>query len=964
MDPDKIAFLFDDVPEGLDADDEEDRALLVAGQLGPDDDLDDAATRFRLTVHTAIANQIALDQPPDVWEAAQRMTAMGVDRASAIGNLVLAFLGPLHTTLSEQSAFDEERYRQRLSRLPLPTPDQVEEALVAIARERQPVGAGELLAAAADRFGYAPDDELFHTVADQAFDDLLEGRVLDFAGGDAVVHVPSLLADVVLTHTITEAEVATDTLAGSFDLAPFADALGPDLVTADGVRLAPLSADRGHIGWRAPKGWLADLGAGTTIAVRMPGFAEADWFADELAVEVARLDACPTVDPDLVDAVGAVYAEGTEESGLPLGAEDIVLGLVAADRSRFATPTAPLSTLCDAVGLERRASEVAHHLDQWARSLRLRRLGRLYGSLDGHDIDAAIEVLGALDPATGDPVPDATTRRTRQKALTAMHRDPVLLTRITFAVLGEDDHEAEADAEEIAGQLLEAAQRDPEKAVAHWFAAVVAERHRAPEVAQDHLRAAAVAGPAFGPAVERLAWYLSDRGQARDAMRLLDRLAPDVAQDDRRELRRFTAAAGPTLGRNEPCWCGSGRKFKHCHQGRPAVARLRDRTSWLSRKAIGFLERRYLQPPAEILDLAAIRAGSDRFEDMARAFEDPLVLDVALHEEGWFADFVAHRGALLPDDERLLAAAWQLVDRSIHEIVEVRRDEGMTLRDLRAGDVIEVQEQALTRQVAAGTLLCARVVPDGEDGHQIVGGVFAVAPGTEATVLDILDRGDGGELLAYRAHLDLPPELRSREGERSVRCRAVLTVPDRAEAEAVLDGIYEREGEDGEPRWIEWHRLNEDERIVRAWVRFDDGELVAEAMSEERMDRVLDRLREALPGAAVRSDERAPFDPGDTSVSFPPVPSTPMLDPDDPDVVAAMESIRSRMEARWCDEAVPALGGRTPRQAAADPTRRESLVRLIASLPDPDDGPSAGDGLAFGFRPGRLRALLGIDPDE
>ena len=20
-----------------------------------------------------------------------------------------------------------------------------------------------------------------------------------------------------------------------------------------------------------------------------------------------------------------------------------------------------------------------------------------------------------------------------------------------------------------------------------------------------------------------------------------------------------------TLGRNEPCWCGSGRKYKHCH---------------------------------------------------------------------------------------------------------------------------------------------------------------------------------------------------------------------------------------------------------------------------------------------------------------------------------------------------------------------------------------------------------------
>ncbi|MBS0001585.1 MAG: preprotein translocase subunit SecA [Thioalkalivibrio sp.] len=33
--------------------------------------------------------------------------------------------------------------------------------------------------------------------------------------------------------------------------------------------------------------------------------------------------------------------------------------------------------------------------------------------------------------------------------------------------------------------------------------------------------------------------------------------APDSAQPFRRE--------GPKLGRNDPCWCGSGKKFKHCH---------------------------------------------------------------------------------------------------------------------------------------------------------------------------------------------------------------------------------------------------------------------------------------------------------------------------------------------------------------------------------------------------------------
>ncbi len=41
------------------------------------------------------------------------------------------------------------------------------------------------------------------------------------------------------------------------------------------------------------------------------------------------------------------------------------------------------------------------------------------------------------------------------------------------------------------------------------------------------------------------------RGRADDAD------SPDTAQPFRRE--------GPKLGRNDPCWCGSGKKFKHCH---------------------------------------------------------------------------------------------------------------------------------------------------------------------------------------------------------------------------------------------------------------------------------------------------------------------------------------------------------------------------------------------------------------
>ena len=37
------------------------------------------------------------------------------------------------------------------------------------------------------------------------------------------------------------------------------------------------------------------------------------------------------------------------------------------------------------------------------------------------------------------------------------------------------------------------------------------------------------------------------------------------AQDRRHQAQPSTVPSGKKPGRNEPCWCGSGKKYKHCH---------------------------------------------------------------------------------------------------------------------------------------------------------------------------------------------------------------------------------------------------------------------------------------------------------------------------------------------------------------------------------------------------------------
>lgn len=56
---------------------------------------------------------------------------------------------------------------------------------------------------------------------------------------------------------------------------------------------------------------------------------------------------------------------------------------------------------------------------------------------------------------------------------------------------------------------------------------------------------------------------------------------------------------------------------------------------------------------------------------------------------------------------------------------------------------------------------------------------------------------------------------------------------------------------------------------------------------------------------------------------------------------------------RWVDESVPALGGLTPREAAADPEARDDLVLLLHEMDGDDRGPG-------GFDPDRLKELLGL----
>jgi tetratricopeptide (TPR) repeat protein len=475
--------------------------------------------------------------------------------------------------------------------------------------------------------------------------------------------------------------------------------------------------------------------------------------------------------------------------------------------------------------------------------------------------------------------------------------------------------------------------------------------------------------PDWPPVLWDLARYASDRGDAERGLALLRRAgAPD--DDDFVEL---LAAHQPRpraeVGRNQRCWCGSGRKYKRCHLRRETLP-LAQRVGWLYHKAGMFLH----DGPwwEQVLDAAIERARhAEADHGFESAVSDPLIADAVLFEGGAFEEFLATRGRLLPDDELLLAQQWLLVSRSVHEVEHVQPGHGLTLRDVRTGDRHQVSERRGSTQLRAGDLICARVLPAG-DSMQIFGGIEPVGLAQRDELIELLDNEpDPVELVAFLTRRFAPPTLCNTEGDPLVFCQASLESVNPAALAQALDARYDRAGneetdvqaatsEAGVPtsRWFE-HITTDGMNRLRAIVELIGERVRVHTNSEARLDRVLAVLRDADTTITMveqtRHRARDAREMMRLAARFPTAGSSggKRLDPTDPDVAAALRQLTRDFEQHWLDEPVPALAGHTPRQAADDPTRRDDLLRLLATFPRDPTNPGLMD-------PEWLRAELGL----
>ncbi|WP_343709633.1 SEC-C metal-binding domain-containing protein [Mycobacterium sp.] len=799
-------------------------------------------------------------------------------------------------------------------------------------------------------------------------------------GDDRWVWLPALLAGRVFTHRLGANEATYDLLAVTPDLDPIttlcehaqydrlADGSAVQLVLAGfddellEQRDIPAEAVNPGGALLMEPGTLAALGAaaGDLVGVRLT--------ADGLAVE---LTGTPTPGAD----VGARLADLLDPDEPRFFAEAVWTACVD-DPVVFTAPLAPLCEIVDGYGLAHHGDWLApagFDFDAWHFDNGCALLARrhdldpddafaLYTLIKLHERMALVLSAADLDELPQNVVPDAGEEATEPSPspilelggeLGAALADPMLAQLLVAETVDTDL--AGAAALGLFAEVLEPKVPRAARVAMRWLRAVAHERIGDIDAAERELLAAESMDPAWPPVLLGLARIASDRGDAERGLALLRRAGAEPDHPLVELLERHRAQPRRDLGRNEACWCGSGRKYKKCHLGREELP-LSERVNWLYAKACHHtLASGWTGLLAEVSYERCRYADPDDDEALVEAMADPLVLDAVLFEGGAFEEFLEVRGALLPDDERLLAQQWLLVDRSVFEVEQVRRGQGVTVRDVRTGDTHEVVERTASRQLQPGQLVCARPVPAG-DALVFFGGIEAVALHERDRLIELLDdEPDPVTLVAQLTRRFAPPKLVNTEGDSLAICEARVRVGDPAGIASALDEAYDRVDGEDPPRWFE-HVITDGLQRIRATLVLDGDTLRIEANSERRMDRVLATLVRLDPAMTVLDDERRLLrDVREAAKLAEQLPMTGAgaLDPEDPELAGFLGEFIRDYENRWLDEPIPALNGYTPRQAADDPTRRGDLIKLLDSFP-------AGAAARGGMDADRLRAALGL----
>jgi hypothetical protein len=438
--------------------------------------------------------------------------------------------------------------------------------------------------------------------------------------------------------------------------------------------------------------------------------------------------------------------------------------------------------------------------------------------------------------------------------------------------------------------------------------------------------------------------------------------------------------APPKPGRNEPCWCGSGKKYKKCHLtadeeersaasgGIGELAKVLDDImetvlKKMSRADAMDAYRLFFNCEADLLDLDP---------EAETAFLAWMVMDFRPASTGRTAveEYLRRRGPRLPENERALVEAFRDARYGLWEIQRVEKGRGIEVKDYFGDECLFVSDKSSSRQAVQWDCVIGYFIRR-EDHWEFFSDGVRVPRNLVRVLADQVEAGsreagvsasdyfrtkshqwrraaeEAGR--AWRDNL----RIANSEGDPLEFSSAAYEVLDAAAAESALVAV--KAFEPAGPGVVKWREYGaESSHTVYGSIEIRDGRLRLDCNSRKRLA-IGRQLVEKHAGAFLRHIE-------DTYKSLDEI-EAPDDGPDLGGLTPEIEreivlSYKAKHYAGWPDEPLPALGGRTPRQAVRSISGRRAVEELLRDFENSEERERLEGRPAFDF--GILRRDLGL----
>ena len=447
------------------------------------------------------------------------------------------------------------------------------------------------------------------------------------------------------------------------------------------------------------------------------------------------------------------------------------------------------------------------------------------------------------------------------------------------------------------------------------------------------------------------------------------------------------------IGRNDPCPCGSGKKYKHCCL--PGYAPSIDRVWARQHEESDRLTR-------EITRFALRKFGERIYE----AWQDfnmsdaPKPLDEAADERQVFMPYFLFQWN--PDARRTSArgqggvvARWYMLEKSkqltamermfleqattqpltFYEVVWNEPGERMRVWDVLVGGETEVIERSGSRNLRPGDLLFAQIWHQPELAVFGSSAPICIPPDKKIEVIelrkklkkriakqnryltphDLLRYADliRATYLDIRDRLFLPPVLCNTDGDPLL----FHTLTFRTEsAEAAFDGLAPLAVGRSREELLDEAELSDDGKLLKAdidWIKqgnrkfktwdntilghikISEGRVIAEVNSENRANRLRKEIEKRLGTMATHESTLVPTLEEMRKNASQDAKEAELHEAEmaamlrDPGVRKQLQDVMQTQVETWIHQKIPALGGRTPLEAVRDPDGKEMVEALL-----------------------------------